>query len=61
MFLHNATLKMNNAFGHLVKKIENINGHTILIERGNLASGLYSIQLVENEKIIASRKIVLID
>lgn len=37
---------------------ENFSGNSITIERNDLSSGVYSIQLIENEKIILTEKII---
>jgi len=60
-FLHNATLTLNNSFGHVVKRIDNISSKTIILERANLPNGLYYIQLSENNRIIASKKLLIIE
>lgn len=59
--LHNATLTVDNCFGQTVKQIKNINGHTVLRSRENLASGLYFFRLKENNKTIAVDKLVITD
>ena len=59
--LHNATLTVNNYFGQAVAQIKNINGRTITFDRGNLSSGLYFIRLTEDNKIIATEKVVIND
>lgn len=57
----NATLKVNNAFGQTVKKLENINGHSIIIERDNLSSGLYFIHVSENNNMATTIKLLITD
>jgi hypothetical protein len=59
--LNNATLTVYNAIGQQVKQIKNISGQTITIQRDNLPNGLYFINLVQGNKIIASNKLVIID
>lgn len=57
----NATLIMNNNLGQTVKQMGNINGQTIVLERGNLPRGLYFIHLSEKNKIIAIKKLIITD
>ncbi len=59
--LHNATLTMDNVFGQTVKQLENISGQKIFLSRDNLLSGLYFIRLTEDNKTIATKKLVITD
>lgn len=59
--LINATLTIYNSFGHTVKQIKNINGQRVVLNRDNLASGLYFVRLTEENKIIAVDKLVITD
>ncbi len=59
--LHNATLTVDNVFGQTVKQIKSINGQTIVLSRVNLVRGLYFLRLTENNKTIATKKIVITD
>lgn len=54
----NATLKVFNSVGQLVKEQTNINGNTITVRRENLNCGIYFAQITENGKIIATHKII---
>ena len=47
--------------GQAVKRIDNLIGQTVIFNRGNLASGLYFVQLSQDNKIIASDKILIKD
>jgi hypothetical protein len=58
---HNATLTLYNFFGQTVKEIKNISDQTVTLQRDNLPEGLYSVRLTENNKIIATKKIVIMD
>jgi hypothetical protein len=58
-FLHNATLIVENIFGQTVKQIKYISGPTITLFRDNLPSGMYFIQLSQDDKIIATNKIII--
>ena len=59
--LHNAALTVYNCFGQTAAQIKNISGQIVTLSRGNLASGLYFIQLTENNKLLAADKLVITD
>lgn len=59
--LQNATLTIYNSFGQTLKQVKNISGQTVSLSRDNLASGLYSIRLAEENKIIAVKKLIITD
>ena len=59
--LNNATLAVENYLGQIVLKLDNVNGQTVIINRENLASGLYVISLTQESKIIAMGKLVVTD
>ncbi len=54
----NAQLKVFNVFGQLVREIKNINGNQISFNREDLPAGIYSFQLLDNEKV-SSQTIVI--
>ena len=56
--LTNATLKIYNSFGQLVRQEENISGQSITIKRNNLQSGLYFFQLDQNQKTLMTEKFI---
>jgi hypothetical protein len=56
--LKDASLIVYNSQG-AVKEIENISGQTFTFQRDNLRSGLYWIKLVQNNKVIAIKKIMI--
>lgn len=56
-----ATLTVYNSFGQQVKQIKNISGQTVTLSRDNFPSGLYSVRLTEENKIIAEAKLVITD
>lgn len=60
-FLSNTTIEIYNSFGQIVKQLKNIYGQTIIINRDNLPGGIYFIQLIEDNKIIANNKLLLTD
>jgi len=57
--LLNATLTVCNLHGQVVKEVKNISGHTIVIFRNDLPSGLYLIHLTENNKAITTNKLIV--
>lgn len=59
--LKNATLIVCNYFGQIVKQIKNISGESITLTRDNLPNGLYFVQLIEENRIVAVSKLVIND
>ena len=57
----NATLTVYNLYGQEVKQIKNISGQTVTLTRDNLPSGLYFIRLTQDNKILATDKLVITD
>ncbi|MFY7989286.1 MAG: FISUMP domain-containing protein [Fluviicola sp.] len=60
-YLNNATLKVYNFYGQLNSQIKNINGQTIVLQRENLASGLYFVHLIQDKQVIGISKLVITD
>lgn len=58
--LQNATLLMHSSHGQNVREISGINGQTVILKRDNLADGLYFIRLTQDNKVIATKKLVII-
>lgn len=59
--LKNAGLTIINAFGQSLKHIANISGNSVSLSRDDLPSGLYFIQLTEENKVIAVEKFIISD
>jgi len=59
--LKNATLTIFNSFGQQAGQIKNISGKTITLQRNNFASGLYFIQLTQDNKTFATEKLLITD
>ena len=59
--LDNASLSITNTLGKEVKKIVNISGRNLVIQRDNLPSGVYLICLVQENKIIANIKVIILN
>ncbi|MBW8050104.1 MAG: T9SS type A sorting domain-containing protein [Cytophagales bacterium] len=56
-----AALTVYNSFGQQVKQIKNISGQTVILHSDNLPSGLYFIRLTQDNKIISTDKLVIMD
>lgn len=61
ILLINATLTIENCLSRTVKQINNISGHTVFLSRDKLASGIYFIQLRQDNKLIAAKKLIITD
>ena len=57
--LQNATLTIYNAQGQQVRHMDHLTGQTILLERGSLPTGLYSLRLTENDQIRSVHNLVI--
>lgn len=55
------TLKLFDLRGQMVKQVENQNGNDISLQRDNLLEGIYFIQLIEGNRIIGTRKVILVE
>ncbi len=54
-----ATLKIYNVQGQLIKQINTLNGEKNIIIRDNPSSGLYFAQLFEDNKLLATTKLIV--
>lgn len=61
IFLADFELKIYNISGKLVRKVANLSGQEFLIERNNLNSGLYFIQLTKNNNSLGICKMLIAD
>jgi len=61
ILLHNATLTVYNCLGQTIRKITNISGKTATLQRDNLPNGLYFIRLTQDNKQIATKKLIITD
>lgn len=57
--LKSAILTVYNIYGQAVKTIENINGQSLTIYRDYLQKGMYFLQLTQENKIIATEKLII--
>jgi len=59
--LKDATLTIYNIYGRQVLSIKNISGQTIELQRDNLPGGVYLVRLMQENKVIATDKLVIKD
>ena len=59
--LKNVTLTLYNYTGQIVKQLNSISGQTITLYRDKLPSGLYFVRVSEDNKIIATKKLIIQD
>ncbi len=59
--LSNAQIMIYNSVGQIARRIDNLNGNQILLEKGNLARGIYLLRLIENGRVIATHKLAIAD
>lgn len=57
--IKNIELELYNLLGQKIKTITNISGQTITLNRENLPNGLYFIRLTQDNKVIASEKLII--
>lgn len=57
--LKDATLTVYNSNGQAVIQINNISGQSITLHRNNLPNGLYFLRLTQNNKEIATNKLII--
>jgi hypothetical protein len=56
--LDNAKIKIYNALGQLVREENNLNGQKVSINRGNMQSGMYFIELYQQNKLVKTAKVI---
>ncbi|MBC7861668.1 MAG: T9SS type A sorting domain-containing protein [Bacteroidia bacterium] len=57
--LSNATLIIYNSLGQQVKQQKNISGQTITLHRDNLPNGIYFLQIIKENKVYSTNKLVI--
>lgn len=60
-FFSTTTLIVYNSFGQIVRQIDNLTGQKSIFHRSNLPSGLYFIRLMQDNKTIATHKLIITD
>jgi hypothetical protein len=58
---NNGILRIYNAFGETIQRIENYKGDTINLSRDNLPNGVYFVQLTSETKTLGVEKFIIID
>ena len=61
LYLKNATLTIYNTLGQEIRIIKNISGQETTLHRDNLLNGIYFIRVTQDNKVIASDKLVIAD
>jgi ligand-binding sensor domain-containing protein len=56
-----ATLRIYNSFGQEVRQIKNLSGQTTQLHRDNLPVGVYFLLLTQENKTIASTRLIITD
>jgi hypothetical protein len=57
----NASLAIFNSSGQQVKQLSGISGESYTLPRGNLSKGIYLIRITQDNKLIASDKLLVTD
>ena len=57
--LNQATLILNDSFGKEVKFNPSVSGHTVTLSRDELPAGLYCLRLMQDGRLLASRKLII--
>ncbi len=59
--VNNGTLEILNVYGQKVREITSLANNIINVERDNLPAGIYFLQVNENDKIVATGKMIVCD
>ena len=59
IYMDDAELNLWNLSGQLIRKINHLKGHSALIDQGDLPDGMYFIQLIDNDKLLYSGKLIM--
>jgi uncharacterized delta-60 repeat protein len=59
--LNNSSIIIYNSLGVIVNILNNVSGNTLTLNRDNLPSGSYFAQLIQDNKIIFTKKLIIID
>jgi len=57
----NATLTLYDLFGNKVNTRQHLSGSSLTFDRGNIQAGLYMLYLLEGNKIIMKKKVLITD
>ena len=59
--LKNAALKIYNLIGQQVVELNGLNGQTITLHRDNLQNGMYLVNIIQDNQVIKTSKIIIND
>lgn len=59
--LNNATITVYNTLGEEVRKIKNVSGHSVILQRDNLLGGVYFMTITQGDATFATKKIIVAD
>lgn len=59
--MHDASLSVVNCVGETVFQVKNLNGLMFSFDRSSLPQGLYFFQMVQNDNVVATSKVVIAD
>ncbi len=57
--MENATMTIYSSLGQAVKVVQNINGNSFTLDRADMPSGLYYVQLSQDKVMVASEKMII--
>jgi len=60
-FLKDAIIKVFDSYGQIEKQLTNISGQKVTLQRENLTSGLYFLQIIQDNKILITSKFIITD
>jgi hypothetical protein len=58
---NNASLTLYNAFGQVVKQMDQLSVQSIMVYRDDLAAGLYYYLIMQENKVVSSDKLIISD
>ncbi|MGC8823793.1 MAG: T9SS type A sorting domain-containing protein [Bacteroidales bacterium] len=59
--LKNASIALYNSCGQQVKQVQSVSGQSFTLFRDNLPEGLYYLRLMLDGKIVATKKLIVVD
>lgn len=59
--VRNATVSIYNATGKMLRRLTNFSGSDLVLERGDLAEGIYFLHAVQGDKLVAKHKFAVTD
>lgn len=59
--LENATIRILNMQGQKLRDVDNVSGQSTIIGRNDLSNGIYLIQIIQNSKVVTTKKLLVVD